>query len=467
MEEQFLADVRESPEDDGPRLIYADWLDDHGDPDRARFIRAQCELERLPAGGPSRWKLWQLAEGLRREHVMEWLPFRVPGWAAWQQPFWFRRGLVEGVGLNAEDLLNHGETIFRAYPTLRHVGLHSVGDAWPRLIRSPVLRHVRQLDVDGDYGRAALGADAVAALAASPHLERLAGLHLDYHAAGDAGLAALAGAPGLGNLRVLALRGNGITDAGAQALAESPHLLRLAELYLHDNRFGDPAALALGAWPGLARLTHLDLGLDLRWGEPGPPRLGPAGATALAAAPLRHLDLEGHAIGDEGLEALAAGPALAGLEGLVLGHRRRGEPPPLLIGDRGALAIAASPYLSRLVALELSGHQVGDLGVRLLADSPNVARLDTLDLWGNLVGDAGARALAGSPYLANLRRLNLVANQLTDAGGLALASWPRGARLGRLNLYPGFSGPVDQALRDRFGGDVNLDERKYYDFWNG
>jgi uncharacterized protein (TIGR02996 family) len=36
--------VCEQPGDDTPRLIYADWLDDHDDHDRAEFIRVQCEL---------------------------------------------------------------------------------------------------------------------------------------------------------------------------------------------------------------------------------------------------------------------------------------------------------------------------------------------------------------------------------------------------------------------------------------
>ena len=31
------------PAEDTPRLMYADWLDEHGNPDRAEFIRAQCQ----------------------------------------------------------------------------------------------------------------------------------------------------------------------------------------------------------------------------------------------------------------------------------------------------------------------------------------------------------------------------------------------------------------------------------------
>jgi uncharacterized protein (TIGR02996 family) len=41
----LLHAVAETPYDDAPRLVCADWLEEHGDPDRAEFIRVQCELE--------------------------------------------------------------------------------------------------------------------------------------------------------------------------------------------------------------------------------------------------------------------------------------------------------------------------------------------------------------------------------------------------------------------------------------
>jgi uncharacterized protein (TIGR02996 family) len=44
----FLAAILADPKDDTPRLIYADWLDDAGEYDRAEFIRVQCELASLP-----------------------------------------------------------------------------------------------------------------------------------------------------------------------------------------------------------------------------------------------------------------------------------------------------------------------------------------------------------------------------------------------------------------------------------
>src|SRR5262249_10801808 len=48
--EAILQGVLDNPDDDTPRLVYADWLDDHGDPDRAEFIRVQIELARLAPG---------------------------------------------------------------------------------------------------------------------------------------------------------------------------------------------------------------------------------------------------------------------------------------------------------------------------------------------------------------------------------------------------------------------------------
>src|SRR2546426_542629 len=47
----FEADIIAQPDDDAPRLILADWLEDHGDEHtaaRAEFIRLQSELAACP-----------------------------------------------------------------------------------------------------------------------------------------------------------------------------------------------------------------------------------------------------------------------------------------------------------------------------------------------------------------------------------------------------------------------------------
>ena len=50
----FLARVRETPDDDGPRLIFADWLDGVGQRERGEFIRVQVALARLADTDPRR-----------------------------------------------------------------------------------------------------------------------------------------------------------------------------------------------------------------------------------------------------------------------------------------------------------------------------------------------------------------------------------------------------------------------------
>lgn len=43
----LIGAVLHRPSDDGPRLVYADWLDEQGVPIRANFIRVQCALASL------------------------------------------------------------------------------------------------------------------------------------------------------------------------------------------------------------------------------------------------------------------------------------------------------------------------------------------------------------------------------------------------------------------------------------
>lgn len=43
----FLRAILAVPDDDAPRLIYADWLDENGQPERAEFIRVQCRIAEI------------------------------------------------------------------------------------------------------------------------------------------------------------------------------------------------------------------------------------------------------------------------------------------------------------------------------------------------------------------------------------------------------------------------------------
>ncbi|WNG37175.1 TIGR02996 domain-containing protein [Archangium violaceum] len=51
-EQVLLRAVLDAPQEDAPRLAYADGCARWGDSDRAEFIRVQCELGRMNWGEP-------------------------------------------------------------------------------------------------------------------------------------------------------------------------------------------------------------------------------------------------------------------------------------------------------------------------------------------------------------------------------------------------------------------------------
>src|SRR5687768_1094845 len=64
----LLRAIIDNPDDDAPRLVYADWLDEHGDPDLAEFIRLQIEIEALrrPDTDLDRWRRATIDRHLNR-----------------------------------------------------------------------------------------------------------------------------------------------------------------------------------------------------------------------------------------------------------------------------------------------------------------------------------------------------------------------------------------------------------------
>src|SRR5215471_8366549 len=85
IEQAFLADILEHPDDDAPRLVFADWLDENGDPERAEFIRLHVQLARVP-DAPD---LAQRCDGLFRQHWIRWgeeLPGPPGLWAEYLEP---------------------------------------------------------------------------------------------------------------------------------------------------------------------------------------------------------------------------------------------------------------------------------------------------------------------------------------------------------------------------------------------
>src|SRR5262245_34964824 len=125
----FLAAIRDAPDDDLPRLVCADWLEDDSQADRAEFVRVQIELGR---GVSPRVRARELLVRLRtliREHRGRWL-----GLLSTHAPdSVFERGFVEAVRLDGATLLKHAPAIFDEHP-IHRLTLHTVPtNKWPEV----------------------------------------------------------------------------------------------------------------------------------------------------------------------------------------------------------------------------------------------------------------------------------------------------------------------------------------------
>jgi uncharacterized protein (TIGR02996 family) len=146
----FVAAIVVEPDDDTPRLVAADFLEECGEADRAAFIRVQIELARLEASG-----LAQSSEAValrKKEHAFLGPKSERPHlWAAEEcselvrpdprgrlrfegtERLTWRRGFVEAVTCPAAEWLRHGIAV-RARNPVRGVALTECGavnrDAW-------------------------------------------------------------------------------------------------------------------------------------------------------------------------------------------------------------------------------------------------------------------------------------------------------------------------------------------------
>ncbi len=133
--ESFIRMILAHPDDDGPRLVYADWLEEEGEADRAEFIRIQIESATIRHNGteedaecqtcalikPLKERERELFEQSPQTH--SWLgPVLdlVPMSAEWMPLLnWFRRGFVESVTCIAADWLTHADEILAAQPVTK------------------------------------------------------------------------------------------------------------------------------------------------------------------------------------------------------------------------------------------------------------------------------------------------------------------------------------------------------------
>jgi uncharacterized protein (TIGR02996 family) len=399
------------PDEDTPRLAYADWLDENAEGlpgheprevrDRAAFIRAQIEWERLPPEDRRRAAVQRLASELEQQHGKLWrAEFDAAAPSGIHKPVaGFRRGFI-GVASGGPELAAYFPTIAAVCPIQELTfsnRLNRPFDIGP-LAACPALASVRRLDFECFVGEVA---------------------------------PVLFPSPQLAGLRFLRLRS--CRPEHVELLSTSPAALGLRELWAWGAGTGvivpgsGLGVLISAEWPALesARIDHCDAG------DGGVELL----ATEFAAHGRRALHVSSTRFTREGVRTAVKAILPGGLDSLSLGYGgdRNSEPrtpPPgtreLRIqgffndGDWLVAWIVGMIPPGRFDRLGLVRGQVSAAGARVLASWPGLAHLKELDLAHNWIGDLGAAHLAESPHLDDLESLFVAHNDITKRGKDAL-----------------------------------------------
>lgn len=325
--------IVDDPDDDLPRQIYADWLDEEGQTARAELMRGQLGL--VPTVSSS-------GDGYT-SHIDQWLgPLK-----EYIERRYFERGLLRVIvsmrTFLSKTFQENAAGWFRA-ARVNALEIQGNTSNWAKVTGSPVMAAVHELRLSGGE----MGRNALPALAGSPHLTGLHTLHLSN---------AWMGARNF------------------QPIIEKGNLPRLRRLYMHRCSVRLEMLHALVRWNQASRFTSLTL--PDNW-------ISAAEASVLFTSPtmsgLRHLDLRQNSIGNEGVRALVDSPHLTHLRSLSL-YRCN-------VGPEGALALAEATGLGRLESLDLTSNSISEAGALALANSQSLGNLKRLHLSERLLNES-------------------------------------------------------------------------------
>ncbi len=264
--QELLRIILTNRQEDMPRLVYADWLEDqfrgNNDPAleaRAEFIRLQIALglgTPLPDGRQS----FRREQHLKQTYGPLWAGELVGLAADWN----FRRGFVHHLQMDARQFLESHDYLETVHP-IQHLHL-TWGMETPReraedlgkISSKTLMLALTSLDLTG----AGVGSDGVAQLAQQAPLENLQELVLPGNRIGPRGLRAILQSPWMPGLRKLDLADNEINHQGVRmildflvAARESGELLALDRIDLRGNPLSVAGGRLLRS-PPLSRLVR-------------------------------------------------------------------------------------------------------------------------------------------------------------------------------------------------------------------
>jgi uncharacterized protein (TIGR02996 family) len=251
----FFRAIKEQPDNDTPRLIFADWLQERGDAAsaaRGEYLRLSVLRHRLAPDDPNYEVLKRREAELFTEHRWTWLgPLKdaARGWG-------FERGMLQITALGSI-LLDPEVTSWARTEAALWIDALTLTRIWDDFYGradsdptsfacSPLLAHLNRLDLSNLRMRryTQLGFRFLFRSLRARNLRLLTELVLSHNVLTNAQIHALAFSSHFPRLRSLDLQHNRLEDDSARILAESPYLKNGVTLLLGGNRF-TPEGVAL------------------------------------------------------------------------------------------------------------------------------------------------------------------------------------------------------------------------------
>lgn len=264
-------EILEHPDDDAPRIVYADWLEENALDDetraRAALIHAQIDLEHAaPADRPAlQTQIRALMQKYRRRWTDGMTRAKIRG--SWR----FRRGFLDGGTMSADRFVRVADQIFVNAPLLRSMVFPEASNELEKLAACPYLERLVEVDLE-----------EMCRCGSCPIERELPSLFASKHAV---------------NIRMLSLADDRIEPDNARKLFESSHLRAVVTLDLRENHLDVTSMEVLAARGG--QFERLVLAAN---------PIRDAGVVALAEArelSIAHLDLSHVGCTEIGARALA------------------------------------------------------------------------------------------------------------------------------------------------------------------
>lgn len=451
-QEALLAGIIEAPLDDAPRLIYADYLEEHGEENRAEYIRISVELDRMEREHQPAYILHQAftrGDNIALNQV-DWEPieptlhrycFIIQRLEKLRDDYfhdWLRDDELLNLGLRwSGGKRGFAERATIAAPVKASKNAHKICSRTPltsiefcsriadhhlvRMINSGLLNRIVQIEnlVDDFF--------LLELLADTPAVNTLQ----EYENINATELQALVHHPEYRAFKKLDLRLQTVDPDLFQAFLRAPHLKSIEELTFGSNAWHSEflADFIQQDWSNLRVLSLNNCKIDDEALE--------LLVTCPTLTNLHTLYLDDNRFTETGFSALLASKNLQNLKCLsVDSNEISGFSKRAIVNSKLRLWVfsasncrllpsdlrnlAESELFRELIWLCLGSCSITDGGLKNLLKSP-FERLTVTNLMNNRFVNSGVQALCETSKLSTLQRCHLVNNPIDEQGALALA----------------------------------------------